>query len=124
MHVHESHHLLIPTVTTVTGRTLRQPRAYTSTNVCDPACCIRRSGRSCEAAARRLPRGGLPRRPPRWPAGSSWPLHGCAGRRGRPCRVAHYEKRACGAPGAGRSVLGSCVQPRRLPIALGADAEV
>jgi len=56
-HVHASHHLLNPTVTTVAGRTLRQPHAYTSTNACEPACCIpqaiRPLRRRREAAAER-----------------------------------------------------------------------
>jgi hypothetical protein len=34
MHVHTYHHLLTLTNSTATGRTLRQPRAYTSTDVC------------------------------------------------------------------------------------------
>ena len=114
MHVHASHHLLTPTVTTVTG--LAPIPLLTRAS---PLAASRRQSGRCEAAARRLPRGGLPRRPPRWPVGSSWPLHGCAGRRGRPRRVAQHGKCACGAPGAGRSVLGSRVQPRRLLVTLG-----
>ena len=68
------------TVTTVTGRTLRQPCTYTSTNVCDPTCCIPQAIRPLrgrrEAAAEEGCRDGHRGRSSR---GRCRQLHGCAG---------------------------------------------
>ena len=118
MHVHAYHHFLTLTNSTVTGRTLHQPRAYTSTDVCEPAL-LHPAG---DQAAPRPPerrkaaavgcRGGHH-------GGQSGhcsrcrSLHGRAGCRRRPCRVGMHGWCACGASAA-CPACRAAAQPRRV----------
>ena len=70
MHMHAYHHLLTLTNSTVTGRTLRQPRTYTPLDTCELACrtpqAIRppRGRREAAAESYRMLRGRAGRRRP------------------------------------------------------------
>lgn len=108
MHVHTPDHLLNLTNMAMTGRSLHQPRACTSTDARNPARRppqALRPPRGCrKAAAERCEgshRGGRPGH-----CGCCRALHGRAGRRRWPRCVGQRGLRAGEAPAAGRSLLG------------------